>query len=239
MNHDQLATQIAGKRSSYRPSKQTLSHIAGKTLVMLIGPTGIGKSSIIEHVVSQEPSYERVTIVTTRNRKPEDPVGHLTADEGIDYQTILRMIEKGELIEFSINTNGHVYSQTAAGFPGTVNLMALLPSGVEPLRHVGFGRTISCYIVAEATSWKEWLSSSRSSYHDLEARLDEAITSIDYALEHRDDPLFFLNQPGQLDDTAASIIASIEGTPRSLSGIEATNYLVAMKKVVIDLKASL
>lgn len=239
MNDDAILTNIRQQQASYRPSQQTLDQIAGKTLVMFIGPTGIGKTSLIHEVQRLRPDYERVSIVTTRPRKPEDPPTFQTSTEGITPRDIQRWITTGELVEYSVNTNGYIYGQLPSGFPGNVNLMALLPSGVEPLRNAGFGKIVAVYIVTQAETWRQWLKESRSSYVDLSARLDEAINSIDYAFDHRDKLAFVANRAGELESTAASIVRIIEGSSDTLNASSAESFLTEMKQVAKEAKASL
>ncbi len=79
--------------------------MSGK-LVILSGPSGVGKDTIIEAWQRLDPKVERVVTVTTRKPRPGE-------EDGIDYHfvddtTFQRMVEANEFLEHKI-VHEHAY----------------------------------------------------------------------------------------------------------------------------------
>lgn len=73
-------------------------HTKRGRLILLSGPAGVGKDSIIDIVTRREPSLQKSVSVTTRGRRESER-------DGVDYCFIARpaferMIAGGELLEF-------------------------------------------------------------------------------------------------------------------------------------------
>jgi guanylate kinase len=70
------------------------------TLIVLAGPSGVGKGSVVERVRSRDPEGLAVSVsVTTRGRRPGEV-------DGVDYFFITdeafdRLIEEGQLLEWA------------------------------------------------------------------------------------------------------------------------------------------
>ncbi len=74
-------------------------------LVVISGPSGVGKDTILDHMKQRGLPFHFVVTATTRPRRPGEV-------EGEDYffveeQQFLDMIEKGELIEHALVYNDH------------------------------------------------------------------------------------------------------------------------------------
>lgn len=68
-------------------------------LVVLSGPSGVGKDAVLQHLRKEEPSLSPIVTVTTRPRRPGE-------EEGVPYHFVGRphfqeMVQRGELLEWA------------------------------------------------------------------------------------------------------------------------------------------
>lgn len=78
----------------------------GPLLIVVSGPSGVGKDAVIEKLKTSGPRYYFVVTTTTRPRRPGEVEGepyHFVSTERFE-----EMIRKGELLEWA-NVYGHMY----------------------------------------------------------------------------------------------------------------------------------
>ena len=89
----------------YSAPAAVIEQPAEPLLVVISGPSGVGKDTILDHMKQRGLPFHFVVTATTRPRRPGEV-------EGEDYffveeQQFLDMIEKGELIEHALVYNDH------------------------------------------------------------------------------------------------------------------------------------
>ena len=92
-----LVGLLAGKRHA----------VGDGSLVVIAGPTAVGKATVIREVRAMRPEYEFSVSATTRTRRPGEREGRdyfFVNDEEFD-----RMIAKGELLEWAVVHGAHRY----------------------------------------------------------------------------------------------------------------------------------
>jgi len=174
---------LEAQQSTYlfRPDEATARTMAEKTFVGLIGPTGVGKSVLTNKILELAPEFEPFGTTTTRPRRPgEDPANYVTADEGVTHQSMRALIEKGELVNYSVNKTGHLYG-TAPENIGAYALGPILSDSVEPLMSAGFNEFAAVFVMAEGGIYQQRLEKERVHFGDIKKRLEEAMTSIAFA----------------------------------------------------------
>ena len=75
-------------------------------LIVLSGPSGVGKDTVLARLKSKEPSLHQITTVTTRPPRPKEVAGrdyHFVSDE--DFQN---MLDQGQFLEHAV-VYGHYY----------------------------------------------------------------------------------------------------------------------------------
>lgn len=59
----------------YRPSPETLERVKGVDFIAVIGPTAVGKSTLIEAAIAEDPSLHLVVTTTSREPRPGEQDG--------------------------------------------------------------------------------------------------------------------------------------------------------------------
>jgi guanylate kinase len=123
-------------------------------LVVLSGPAGVGKSSVVAYLREHHPQIWHSVSVTTRPRRPDEVEG--VDRTFVDPDTFARMVEDGELLEHA-NYAGHWYGtprapveeRLAAGVP------VLLEIEVQGARQVRAEMPDALLVFLAPPSWDE------------------------------------------------------------------------------------
>ena len=201
--------------------------LSTKTLVMIVGPTAIGKSTLMHAVTDQDDRFGYVSTFTTRPAREGSATTyrHITADQAEakkrtgDYYTYL-----------THPTTGHVYGTDLESFAARINLLDTLAGSVEAYRELPFGRTVTLSLTTDPASWKTWLLARYpAASPERTKRLHEAVQSIKWSLAQTGNHHWLVNRPGQEERVAKELIELID-TPRS--GGDASDMAREMLKLV-------
>lgn len=159
-----------------------------KILTVLIGPTGVGKSTIISKVLElcQEQGIDagEVGSDVTRHRRPDsDPDNYRTADEGITHAHMIEQAELGRLVNWSLSPTGDIYGTNPDSYPATYNFLPLLPDSLPMLRRAGFMALHVIYITSPLNEWILHLDDRRAE-PGYGGRMTEAASSLEFAREN-------------------------------------------------------
>lgn len=157
---------------SYLPSEQTMSDLSQIDLIAIVGPTGVGKSTIIDKL-----NVPYVLSDVSRQARPGEKDGknyHFRTD----YLNIIKEIKNGEYVQFLVNNNDEFYGTKRANYPESGACTMAVKAEVMPqFRSLGFRSVKSLYIMPPSyVEWMRRIGGVRSS--DLLARIGEARQSI-------------------------------------------------------------
>ena len=161
---------------SYQASQAVSQQMSQIDLIALVGPTGVGKTTIIEKL---EIPY--VLSDVTRQPREGEKDGHEYFFRS-DYFDMLEEVRRGEYVQFLVARNGEFYGTRAINYPksGSVT-MAVLANALPAFRKLGFRKVIPIYILPPSyIEWMHRIGSSRSG--DIGARMIEARESLPMAL---------------------------------------------------------
>lgn len=188
MTREEFLKQLPELIKNYKPASDVASYINNLTLLMIVGPSGAGKTSLIRDL---EMKY--VVADNTRPPRPDEEEG---ADYYFrqDYGQVVEDIISGRFVQVAVDSGGDLKATRAAAYPSSgAAVMAVVADAVPIFRGLGFRQTISIFVTPP--SYDEWMR--RLNVHNLNhkqqiSRLAEAARSLEFAL-HDQDIHFVLN----------------------------------------------
>jgi guanylate kinase len=205
MNRQAFHELLPELKKGYKPSPGLLRHLEELTLLMIIGPSAVGKSTIMKNL-----PYHYVPSDTTRAQTSEEVHGQDYLFRR-DYQKIIGEIRAGQFVQFIAGPAGEFYGTKDKSYPKAgVAMLAVIAEEVKNFRGIGFKQTISAFIAPP--SYEEWMR-RLDSYRNLtpekrSRRLAEGRKSIELSLN---DPTthFILND--EVDIAARQIRDLVHG----------------------------
>lgn len=207
---------LLASQDDYRPSTETRLGLSEKTLIMLVGPTGAGKSTVMRQFTTLDPNISIVGTITTRAPRHDDHIERYTFYEHSEagLQPLFDNISKGKLVQYVVNPYSHqIYGSSLSDYPSDVNIGDFFSNVIEPFHDYGFGRVIPITIVTSGESWLNRFNQRFPVGHPQRAsRRAEAITSLRWSLDkHKTAHFFVLNPEGSAMEAAKDIAMILNG----------------------------
>lgn len=160
-------------------------------ILTFTGPSGVGKTTVIDALMRLRPELERVISCTTRPRRDEDPVGEYAylSDEDFD-----ELVERKAFLwtgAYAANRYGtmtrSVEEALSARYP---RIMTLMPDKTALLRSLYPERVLSFLVTASDDAIRARLRTRGDSEEDIALRLsanrewtrDDAFSSVPYVV---------------------------------------------------------
>lgn len=181
------------------------SAISAKTLVMIVGPTAVGKSTIMNHAVKLDNRFKRVGGFTTRPPRSDDEPG-LYRYPSLDE--VYREQDEGTILQYITNpANGHVYGTSVYDYPGEYNLKDTLSNAVDDFKRLPFMAIHTVSVSGTTDAWRDWLT-TRYPQPSTERtmRLKEAKRSIEWSLAQTTNHHWLINRPNAANEAAQELI---------------------------------
>ena len=194
--------------SHYAPLPEISASLTKKVFVMIIGPTAIGKSSIMNEVARLDPDFRRVSGFTTRAPRENDEPGlyrYLTDKEAE------ALIQHHQAVQYIRHpTTGMIYGTEAFDYPGDYNLKDTLTEAVKGDRELPFARTVTVSITTDPATWQRWLEERFPEDSDERTkRLRESKQSIEWSLAQTGQHQWLINTAERLSESAQELIRCI------------------------------
>lgn len=190
-------------QDGYVLSDSTREHLSAVDLVAVVGPTGVGKSSIMNKL-----NVPMVIGDTTRVPREGEKNGKDYLFRS-DYLDIVTEIKAGVFVQFVISLSHEFYGTRSYSYPdeGPCS-MAIVENALPIFQQLGFRNIKQFYIMPP--SYKEWMRRlSEQSRGDLQNRIDEARQSVSFAANNPDQFIFILND--DIDQAAKDIQTALDG----------------------------
>jgi guanylate kinase len=182
MTREEFSKQLSELVKEYKPASDVANHIKNLDLLMVIGPSGVGKTAIINRL-----NLKYIISDTTREPRPDEK-------EGVDYffrqdyDQIVEEMKNGRFVQVAVDSGGDLKATRDNAYPDSgIAVMAVIAGVVPSYRQLGFRKTISVFITPP--SFEEWMQ--RLDVHNLTAeqqalRLSEAARSLEFALNDKE-----------------------------------------------------
>lgn len=181
-----------------------MESLRDKTLVMIVGPSAIGKSTIMTVATQLREDFSYVKAFTTRAWREGDS-GTYTY---ISKEQAEELHQTGRAVTYVVfPTTGMIYGTTAESYQTKYNLLDTLANSVEDYRSLPFERTVTISLTANAEDWRKWFTARYPEPSgDALKRLEEAKLSIGWSLAQDHDHHWLINEPGQTASVAKKLI---------------------------------
>lgn len=189
----------------YAPSAKTKERLSQVDLVAIVGPTGVGKSTIIKAL-----NLPFVMSDVSRLRRPDEKNGknyHFRDD----YLQIIDEIKCGEYVQFYVSEYGEFYGTRIDSYPKAgLCSMAIVAQLISDFKTKGFRSIKQIYVMPPSyVEWMRRIGGVRSL--ELGGRINEARRSILLGQSQAADYNFVLNDT--LDLAVRDVWHIIKGEP--------------------------
>ena len=210
-----------------------MDSLASKTLVMIVGPTAIGKSSFMNKVLELDPQFKRVKSFTTRLPRGNDELNQYFY---ITQEQLDAHLEAGEVLTDAIfPTTGIHYGTVPQSYQGDYNLLDTLASSVQDYRALPFHTNMTVSLTTDPDAWASWLQSRYPQpSEERTKRLQEARLSVTWSLEQTTDHCWIKNEPNDMATSATQLIDLVfgKGKPVTEPPKSATDMLNAIDNLL-------
>jgi guanylate kinase len=190
----------------YQAPAVVLSRIRNVDLLMMVGGTGVGKTSIIKQL-----GVPYVVTDTTRAIRPEE-INGLDYFFRTDYGQLANEIKQRNFVQVNVFSTGDFYGTRSSAYPEVgFAAFAVVAEKVPLFRQLGFSDTITAFVTPpEFLEWMSRLDRNNVETDQLASRLAEAKRSFEFALSDSQTH-FVLND--DLDKAVAQTKMLLAGTP--------------------------
>ena len=182
--------------------------LADKTLIMIVGPTAIGKSTLMNEVARIDNRFGRVRSFTTRPPRPNDEPSqyfYFTPEQLQTYHA-----DKTIITDVEYPTTGHHYGTIAKSYSSDFCMLDTLAHSVQQYRELPFARTITVSLTTDADSWVAWLDRRFPNGGDEKyRRLKEAVLSMEWSVSQTNNHYWLINRPEHIEQTAHDLITLV------------------------------
>lgn len=178
MTRDDFIKALPGLAENYQAPAQVLARISDVDLLMVVGASGVGKTSIIKRL-----GIPFVPTDTTRPKRPGevDGLDYFFHD---DYSRLLDDINDRQFAQIAIGPTGDFYGTRASLYPQLgLAVLGVLAEEVPRFRSLGFNETQTVYITPPSfLEWMDRLGRISFDRDQLLGRLKESKRSYNFAL---------------------------------------------------------
>lgn len=176
----------------YRPANDVLEYLQEVNFVAVVGPTAVGKNSVVEEAVHQSPDIRWTPFTTSRLPRTGEK-------QGVEYQFRPRQemeerIQRQEYVNVAPNLLGDLYASAPEDFKQHgINTAAVLADVVPTFRALPFKILQVIFILPPNwEAWQQRLRTRNFSPEQADKRMQEAQRSLYFALNDQN-TLFIIN----------------------------------------------
>lgn len=170
----------------YTPSPASLTRLKAVHFVAVVGPTAVGKTTLIREAMKREPSLHLVLNNTSRPPRPDER-------EGVDYRFETRAamearIARGEYAQVAPSLFSDLYATAAEDYATEgIAVLPVLAEALDQFKALPFAEMRIVYILPpEWDIWQSRIEKHHFSPEKLAGRMQEAKRSLQYARTHLD-----------------------------------------------------
>ena len=205
----------------YEPSPEIASELDNVVMGFIIGPSAVGKNTIIDLVVANDNEFGRVQGFTTRPREERDsPDVYRFRDGGeTGLKEVLNDVKDKKLVQYSIfPRTGYVYGSEPMDYAAPYVVMDPMASSVERLRLIPFGGIVEIGLAISGAEWIARMKERPMTPEQFRDRLYEGRYSLEWLLD-QSDVLWVCNRYGLAEGVADHVKKLIRGDATPERGV--------------------
>jgi guanylate kinase len=178
MTREEFLRQLPDLVKDYQAPPEVLQTIRNVDLLMIVGATGVGKTSIIKRL-----GIPYVITDTTRPIRPNEINGS-DYNFRTDYDQLTTEIKERKFVQVNIFSTGDFYGTKASSYPEIgLAVYAVVAEKVAEFRQLGFNEVIAAFVTPPSfLEWMERVDPDNVERNQLAKRLEEAKRSFNFAL---------------------------------------------------------
>jgi len=169
--------------SEYRPAPEALSQLHTNDFVAVVGPTAVGKTTLIKAAVARDPNMHMLVAGTSRTIRSGEK-------DGVDFhygtpEAMQARAAKSEYVTLITGVSGDLYTTAPEDYPpGKIVLMATLASAVNDFRKLPYKNFRTIFVLPPNYAiWQQRLAQHGFDEQQLQRRLKEAAESLQFGLQ--------------------------------------------------------
>lgn len=193
---------------SYKPIGETLDQLRDTVFVPVIGPMGVGKTTLIDYVAEHYEGFGSAQGFTTRPERPEGETEYrfLPHNQAL-IDGLVDKVRHGEVVQYHVHPQtGFVYGTEPGDYNQLYSMAAIMASAMEQMRGLPFKDVRPVAIICSPEEFLDRTTRRHMSADERTKRIKEARNSLAWALEQGDSMAWILNKEGDLDHTAKQLV---------------------------------
>ncbi len=151
--------RLGSAQNTYVPCDEVRDELRQKSIIMLVGPSAIGKSTIMETVTGIDGDFAIAGTFTSRDPRPDEGGKSYTyiahTDEGL--KPIFDKIRRREVVQYAIHpANLTVYGTDVSDYPSDISMLDVLSGAVDGFHKLPFRTSPVVGLVAQPDTWQRW-----------------------------------------------------------------------------------
>ncbi len=215
----------------YQPAAYALDRLKRVDFVAVVGPTAVGKTTIIKAAVKQSAALHMLVAGTSRGVRAGER-------GGVDFyfgnlEDMQKRAARGEYVTAVVGASGDLYTTAPEDYPlDKTVLMATLAQAVASFRTLPYRTFRTIFIVPPSwEAWQERLQLHRFTPEQLASRMAEARVSLQFALDDTN-VRFVIND--ELDKAVDDFVILSLGKPISKHSQDDQRYGRTLVRNLID-----
>lgn len=203
--------------SDYKAAPEVLNKLKNVDFIAVVGPSAVGKSSLMIAAAKKDASLTNVLTQTSRTLRSNERDG--VDIHGRTREEMLKRIAEHEYVQVAPSLLGDIYATAPEDYPEAgVGMLAVLADAVAIFRALPFKSFKVLFVVPpDLGEWQKRLDTHGFTPKTLQKRLAEAKRSYQYALDNADTHFVINDQLEQATDDFIAIARGDELSPRQVA----------------------
>lgn len=221
--------------TKYLASDEVLRGLRSVNLVLIVGGSGVGKTTLIEHLIAHHHNFHLVVTTTSRQIREGE-------QDGVDYHFQSRAymeqkIRERAFVNVPPNAFGDYYASAPEDFRSDgYSIMAAIADSIEDFRRLPFGsvRTI-CLLPPDYQEWMRRMKTRNFDEAQLKKRIREARNSLQFSAEDQYSQYLINDNLDRATELLPQIVQGAEGDDPQISKGIAKELLREISQKYVDM----